>query len=156
VAKVSIPDAGSYTLQATGVSSGTAPQASFSWTPTSPAVGAIVQFGDTSTGNPTSWSWTFGDGGTSNLQNPTHPYNSAGIYGVTLTVSNSFGSSTSPAQHLVVSPSSGCTITCSAMVPAVAQPGRPVQFQSSVNASNCTGGTTYDWSFGDGTHSAAA
>jgi gliding motility-associated-like protein len=34
------------------------------------------------------WSWSFGDGGTSTLQSPTHVYAAAGIYTVTLTVDN--------------------------------------------------------------------
>lgn len=34
------------------------------------------------------WSWNFGDGTTSTLQNPTHTYSVAGTYTVTLTVSN--------------------------------------------------------------------
>jgi len=47
-----------------------------------------VLFTDQSTGGPTSWSWFFGDGDTSNQQNPTHEYESTGIYTVSLTVSN--------------------------------------------------------------------
>jgi PKD repeat protein len=47
-----------------------------------------VNFTDTSANNPTSWSWTFGDGGTSTNQNPSHQYTSAGNYTVSLTVSN--------------------------------------------------------------------
>jgi PKD repeat protein len=47
-----------------------------------------VQFFDLSTGNPTSWSWNFGDGGTSRSQDPVHTYSDATIdYRVTLTVS---------------------------------------------------------------------
>lgn len=34
----------------------------------------------------TNWSWSFGDGGTSNLQNPTHVYNVPGVYDVTLSI----------------------------------------------------------------------
>jgi Zn-dependent metalloprotease len=45
-------------------------------------------FTDLSTGNPTAWSWTFGDGGTSVLQNPTHTYATNGTYNVTLVASN--------------------------------------------------------------------
>ena len=37
------------------------------------------------------WSWTFGDAGTSLNQNPNHSYNTPGVYGVQLVVSNSFG-----------------------------------------------------------------
>jgi PKD repeat protein len=35
------------------------------------------------------WLWEFGDGSTSNLQNPPHIYQNPGRYNVTLTVSNS-------------------------------------------------------------------
>lgn len=47
-----------------------------------------VVFQDLSTGNPTSWSWDFGDGGRSSAQNPSHTYASAGSYVVTLTARN--------------------------------------------------------------------
>jgi len=50
-----------------------------------------VQFTDYSTGSPSSWSWDFGDGGTSTSQNPVHTYSSTGVYDVTLNVSNSEG-----------------------------------------------------------------
>jgi PGF-pre-PGF domain-containing protein len=46
-----------------------------------------VQFNDTSIGSPTSWDWDFGDGYTSNEQNPAHTFFSAGTYDVNLTVS---------------------------------------------------------------------
>lgn len=52
-----------------------------------------VQFTDQSTNSPTSWSWNFGDGTTSPLQNPVHSFSGAGEYPVTLTVTNSDGSS---------------------------------------------------------------
>lgn len=51
-----------------------------------------VRFTDLSTGNPTSWSWSFGDGGTSIQQHPTHTYSAPGSYTVSLTVSNGAGS----------------------------------------------------------------
>ena len=46
------------------------------------------------TGTMDSHSWDFGDGGTSTEENPTHTYNTAGIYTVTLTVSGPLGSNT--------------------------------------------------------------
>lgn len=49
-------------------------------------------FTDTSTGNPTSWLWDFGDGTTSQERNPTHTYSAAGTYLVTLAATNSAGS----------------------------------------------------------------
>ncbi|MFC2090403.1 GEVED domain-containing protein, partial [Bacteroidota bacterium] len=48
-----------------------------------------IEFYDISDGNPSSWIWDFGDGGTSAEQNPTYIYTSAGIYDISLTVSNS-------------------------------------------------------------------
>jgi PKD repeat protein len=73
-------------------SSGAEPVAGFTWSPSAPDVGQAVQFTDTSTGNPTSWSWVFGDGQTDTTQNPVHVYSSAGAMTVTLTVSNQVGS----------------------------------------------------------------
>ncbi len=55
-----------------------------------------VAFTDLSTNSPTSWSWTF-TGGTpanSSQQNPVITYNSAGVYPVSLTVSNAGGNDT--------------------------------------------------------------
>ena len=52
--------------------------------------GCVISFLDnssfTSGTTPVSWTWTFGDGGTSSLQNPIHNYTSSGVYVVTLTV----------------------------------------------------------------------
>jgi PKD repeat protein len=47
-----------------------------------------VRFTDTSTGEPTSWFWDFGDGATSTEQNPIHTYTAPGTYTVSLTVNN--------------------------------------------------------------------
>lgn len=50
--------------------------------------GTTVQFIDESLGDPTAWSWDFGDGRSSAEQNPVHTYFKEGTYQVTLTVSN--------------------------------------------------------------------
>ena len=70
------------------------PVADFSGSPTQGNPTLAVSFTDSSTNNPTSWSWTFGDGGTSTNQNPSHSYTSAGNYTVSLTASNAGGSDT--------------------------------------------------------------
>ncbi|WP_321423190.1 PQQ-binding-like beta-propeller repeat protein [uncultured Methanobacterium sp.] len=44
------------------------------------------QFTGTTTGIPASWKWDFGDGNTSNQQNPQHAYSKPGIYEITLNV----------------------------------------------------------------------
>lgn len=50
----------------------------------------VVQFSDQSRGAINSWAWDFGDGTTSNEQNPVHVYTAMGrAYTVTLTVSSS-------------------------------------------------------------------
>ncbi|MDD4985844.1 MAG: DUF2341 domain-containing protein, partial [Dehalococcoidales bacterium] len=54
----------------------------------------MVRFTDTSAVNPTAWAWDFGDGATSNEQNPVHTYTNVGNYTVNLTVSNSYGTNT--------------------------------------------------------------
>ena len=69
-----------------------APTASFAGSPTTGSAPLAVSFSDSSTGGPTSWSWDFGDGGSSTAQNPVHTYAAPGTYTVTLTVSNSAGS----------------------------------------------------------------
>lgn len=69
------------------VSLGSGPAAAFEFT----VSGHQVNFVDKSTGNPASWSWSFGDNGTSTQQNPIHTYATAGAYTVTLTVRNSAG-----------------------------------------------------------------
>jgi len=69
-----------------------APVAAFTGTPTSGTAPLAVSFTDQSTNSPTSWSWTFGDGGTATTQNPSHSYTTAGSYTVSLTATNSAGS----------------------------------------------------------------
>ena len=65
--------------------------ASFDFNPASGVGEATyaIQFTDTSSAGADSWNWNFGDGATSNLQNPSHTYAAAGTYQVTLTVANS-------------------------------------------------------------------
>ena len=54
-------------------------------------VGEEINFtGDAFGGTPPyTYAWTFGDTGTATIQNPTHAYTAAGVYNVTLTVTDS-------------------------------------------------------------------
>ena len=61
-----------------------------------------IHFYDLSTNNPTSWSWNFGDGGTSTQQNPVYKYNNPGTYNVSLIVSNAGGSNTKIKYNYIV------------------------------------------------------
>jgi PKD repeat protein len=86
----------------------TQPMASFSANTTSGQAPLTVSFTDTSTGGPTNWSWTFGDGGTSAVRHPTHTYTEPGDYTVSLTASNSAGSNTATRTgYISVAPTGG-------------------------------------------------
>jgi len=71
---------------------GEAPVADFEADKTSGPALLEVKFTDKSANDPTSWSWDFGDGGTSTEQNPTHEYTAENKYTVKLTVTNAEGS----------------------------------------------------------------
>jgi PKD repeat protein len=66
--------------------------AAFDLSTASASVGQNVAFTDRSTGSPTSWSWSFGDGAFSSQQNPSHMYAAPGSYTVTLTASSATSS----------------------------------------------------------------
>lgn len=78
------------TVAASKPTASKAPVAAF----TTSISGKTVKFTDKSTGSPTSWSWNFGDKGTSTVKNPSHKYAKAGKFKVTLTVKNKYGSNT--------------------------------------------------------------
>lgn len=66
----------------------------------------------TPTGQITSWQWNFGDGTTSNLQNPVHYYNAIGTYNVCLTITAWGGACTSVyCDNIIVS---GGSVNCDA------------------------------------------
>jgi PKD repeat protein len=126
------------------------PVASFTANVTSGVNPLSVQFNDTSNNTPTGWYWSFGDGGTSTLQNPVYTYTSVGSYAVSLGASNSAGSNTTTMPAFI-------TVTNAAAPPITSfiadiQSGTApltVQFDdTSTNSPN-----TWQWFFGDGTQS---
>jgi len=66
----------------------------FSATPTMGPTPLEVQFTDETPGDFSSWSWDFGDGGTSSEQNPTHTYDRTGPFTVSLSISSLSGRGT--------------------------------------------------------------
>jgi PKD repeat protein len=60
-------------------------KADFSASATAIGVNNSVKFKDLTRGSPASWTWDFGDTGTSTLQNPSHTYAAEGTYTVSLT-----------------------------------------------------------------------
>ena len=88
-----------YTIEI--ASGGGGPAASFAFA----AQGLTVSFTDTSTAGGSaiaSRNWSFGDGTTSNVQNPSHTYAQGGTYAVTLTVTDAGGLSSSATQNVTV------------------------------------------------------
>jgi len=76
--------------------------ADFSASPMRGCVPLDVQFTDESTGEPTSWSWNFGDGETSDESDPLHTYLSPGSYTVSLTATGSEGTDTETKESYIL------------------------------------------------------
>ncbi len=71
------------------------PVSSFSMSTNLGVAPFTVAFADTSLNAPVAWSWSFGDGGGSTLQHPSHTFTNMWRQTVTLTVSNALGTSSS-------------------------------------------------------------
>ncbi len=157
--------AGSYTVTltvtdnqgATGSTSKTvtvtAPNQSPTAAFTSSCTGLACAFTDGSNdpdGSVVAWQWSFGDGGTATVQNPSHSYTAAGSYTVTLTVTDNQGATGSTSKTVTVTapnqpPTASFTVNCN---------GLSCGF---TNRSSDPDGTitAYNWTFGDGTSSTA-
>jgi len=61
-----------------------------------------VRFTDNSEGDPSAWSWDFGDGETSTEQNPTYTYWKPGEHHVTLTITTSGGTFTHAKEYFII------------------------------------------------------
>jgi PKD repeat protein len=124
-----------------------APLAGFTGTPTSGVAPLTVAFTDASTRSPTSWAWTFGDGGTSTAQNPSHTYNKAGTYTVTQTVTNAGGTNTMTlAGYITVSPAPVAPVAAFTGTPGSGTAPHYVTFTDDSTSSP----TSWAWTFGDG------
>ncbi len=123
------------------------PQTDFTADVTAGEAPLTVSFSDTSSGTPTSWSWAFGDGGTSTGQNPVHEYTAAGTYTVTLTAENGFGSATEVKEGYisVTAPPSALEADFTADVTSGYAPLN-VHFED-LSSGDVVG---YAWDFGDG------
>ena len=106
-----------------------------------------INFMDLSSGNPTSWSWSFGDGTSANTQNPTHTYASNGTYNVSLYISSALCSDTITMTITVGNTTPSCMASFY-YVPDTANNNSIMFFDMSLGNP-----TTWAWDFGDGTTS---
>jgi PKD repeat protein len=66
-----------------------------------------INFTNTSTGDGLTYSWNFGDGGTSTQANPTHTFVNPNVYSVTLTVTNANGTDQTSTTIVALPPDMG-------------------------------------------------
>lgn len=127
------------------------PSANFTAVESSGCAPLVVSFQDQSTGGPTTWTWNFGNGSTSTLQNPSTTYFSPGTYTVTLTAGNAEGTNTltrqayitvfdKPAVNFMADQTTGC-------FPA------NITFTDISGAGSGTTNVGWQWDFGNGTQS---
>jgi len=126
---------------------GVGPVARFSADPRAGTVPFGVKFTDESIGNPTTWTWSFGDGTSSSQQNPVHTYWASGKYTVILTASNEYGiSDATKTEYIVALPALKSRFVAT---PMTGKAPLKVTF-SDTSLGNPT---AWQWDFGDGTNS---
>lgn len=149
--KVTITTIGGCTESAqlvNGIRTGTPPLSNFTVTPTDACASDVINFTFVPTGlTPVDeWLWDFGDGETSDVQNPSHNYADSGYFNVTVKAFNNKCSTTSVAQVVHIKP------PIAQFIYGVSCPnGLLVTFtnQSKVNTA-VYGPVTYTWDYGDG------
>jgi len=122
------------------------PAASFTASNTHPCTDQGITFTNTTPGVATSY-WNFGDGHTSTLTSPSHTYTAAGVYTVSLAVTDTHGCTDTlvDSNYMTVSkPDASFYMDDSVSI----CPPLTVHF---INTS--TGATSYSWTFGDGSSS---
>jgi len=109
------------------------------FTATTACIGTATQFTNTTSGNFT-YSWNFGDGFTSNVENPTHTYAAAGTYTASLLLTAvPGGCQNSISQPVTVNP----LPTVNAGSGSTVCPGTCVTLSGSTNAIGSTGPITF-------------
>jgi PKD repeat protein len=112
--------------------------------------GQAVTFTSTSTGNPTTLTWSFNDGTPAGSGSPvSHTWGLPGTYLVQLTAANGQGSNATSRVFIVSGPpqfSASFTSANCAGAQCTAQTGQAVSFTST-----SAGAVSHSWSFGDGT-----
>ena len=113
-----------------------------------------VRFNSSVTGglSPYTYAWTFGDGGTSTLANPTHVYAAAGTYTARVNVTDAMGSWVASALGITSVP----PVSLSQMAANVTTGTAPLAVHFQASTQGGLSPVTYRWSFGDGATSTLA
>lgn len=124
------------------------PVADFIGNTTSGIAPLAVGFTDQSTGSPVTWNWTFGDGATSDEQNPEYTYTDTGTYTVSLEATNPDSSNTTTKTDYI-------TVTSDIQPPVASFTGKPTYGKAPLtvkfNDTSTRSPTSWSWDFGDGT-----
>lgn len=128
----------------------TPPVAAFTYSTTTGTAPLVVDFTDQTTNNPTSWSWAFGDGETSNLQSPQHIYDTTATttYTVTMTATNVSGTDSEEKLSLItVEPAVVSAAAAFTAFPTSGVQNLGVQFYDGSTGTPAI--STWTWAFGD-------
>jgi PKD repeat protein len=123
--------------------------------PYSGTVGLPVSFDGSDSSDPDgtiiSHSWDFGDGSSGMGVNPSHSYNAAGTYNVTLTIMDNAGATDSGGTTATISNVANLSPVADANGPYSGTAGSPVTFDGTASTDPDGSIVSYDWNFGDGT-----
>ncbi len=124
------------------------PNADFSASTTSGNAPLTVKFTDKSTGSPTEWKWSFGDGSALVTQyNPTYTYTKPGTYTVKETVSNAAGKDTEIKTNYITVKAAPVKAPVAAFSASPTSGNIPLKVQFTDQSSNHP--TSWKWDFGD-------
>ncbi|WP_127131066.1 PKD domain-containing protein [Pseudoflavitalea rhizosphaerae] len=145
---------GTHSVTRTGyITVSESPQANFIASQTIACAPSSIQFTDRSVPNNspiTEWYWDFGDGTTSNVQNPLKSYTEPGFYTVSLRVTSASGCVASRSVGRMIRITGGVTADFTNIIAPVCRPPFSASF---TNQTSGPGNLTYQWNFGNSTNS---
>jgi PKD repeat protein len=132
-----------------------APTANFTAAPTSGKTPLVVSFDGTGStdvdGTISTYAWTFGDGGTSSSETPTHTYTTAGTFSAKLTVTDNQGA-TGTKTVTITTVDNVAPVAAAAVTPGSGKTTFTTFSFSSSGSTDPDGSiVSYSWDFGDST-----